>query len=591
MSGYDTLNFGYIPADDSEIASFLRNTGGLVNIRDNSLPPTAGQVLTAINSTNAAWANLAEVQGWANVLALNNQSGANDVIVQQELQMPIGVATNSTALLNITSGAGSPTSVLGDGVRPGSLYFDNTANVLWLFDGAAWTNSFTGSTWANVLAAGATSGATNPIITAGQQIVYNGDILMGGTGVASSTAGSNNIVAGNGAVNLGSYNTVIGRQAKVNFATDNNVVVGDLAQIATDGGESVVMGFLASAGGADGLGNRTALGANAVCNAYNGVALGNNATVVATHSNSSAFGVNAITTKADQIMLGTNTTAITVPGSLEMPVGLTQNTTRLLNITNSNAGPPTSSVGVREGSLYHDQLNNRIYLFSNGAWIVATGGGASAWSNVLLAGASSGATSPIISTGQALRFQTAGTINTVSGTDNITVNLGAGKTFYSDKTLTSGQQNGGAGLATVAQTITAVPTVLDIGAADYSYDDSGATVVEITDNTIYLRKTNANYQINMHCVFESDVPPFAVLVPHNARILMESTIDGPQITFDEASGWFSVLPGAASRISLNYSRVVHTSLLADQYIQAIMLPPPIGRYKIIYFSMSAFLIN
>lgn len=590
MSGYDTLNFGYIPAEDSEIASFLRNTGGLVNIRDSSLPPTPGQILTAIDANNASWANLAEIQGWSNVLALNNQSGANDVIVQQKLEMPNGAATNTTALFNVTSGAGVPTSA---GVRPGSLYFDDTANQLWIYDGAAWTNSFTSPTWAQVLLAGNTSGATNPTIDAAQQIIFTGDIMVGGTGIAASTAGANNIVMGRGAVNLGSANTIMGRLAKVNFACNNNVVVGDSALIQTDGAESTAMGYAATCGGADGLGNRTALGANSVCDAYNGLAAGNAATVLAGHHDSVALGPNAITTKANEIMLGINTGFVSVPGTLEMPLTQATNTTRLLNITTSDLGPPTSTAldGIREGSLYHDKLNSRMYMFSNGAWVIPSL--TPTWAQVLATGNTSGATSPIISTGQALRFQTAGTINTVSGTDDITVNLGAGKKFYSDKTLVSAQQNGGAGRATAFQYIPmGAATVLDMGAADYSYDDGGASVVELLNNTIFLRKTDANYQINMNCVFESDAIPNAVLISHNARILMQSTIDGAQATFDEASGWFNLQPpGAASRISLNYSRVVHTSLLADQYIQAIILGAPIGRYKIVYFSMSAFLIN
>jgi hypothetical protein len=450
MSGYDTLNFGYIPAEDNEVASFLRNTGGLVNIRDSSLPPTPGQILTAIDANNAAWSNLSEVQGWPNVLALNNTSGANDVIIQQELQMPIGAATNTTALLNVTSGAGTPTSVLANGVRPGSLYFDNTANLLWVFDGVVWTNTFAGAnTWAQILAAGNTSGA-------------------------------------------------------------NDVVVQQ---------------------------------------------------------------------------------------ELQMPIGAATNTTALLNVT-SGAGTPTSVLadGVRPGSLYFDNTANVLWLFDGAVW-TNTYAPTSTWASVLAAGASSGATNPIISTGQILRFQTAGVIDTVSGTDNITVSLGNGKSLLVTKTMGTTQQNGGIGVRTSVLTVTSgpgIPVNIDFEAFEYDYDDSGNTVVVVGGPAIYLRQPNRNYQINLTARLKTNTS-IPVTIPHNARISLLFANDGvTPAVLTQGTAWFQ--PNANpnnTECTINISIVARTTAVTSppQYIFGYIGRPPVGNYDVFEYRLSAFVIN
>lgn len=176
MSGYDTLNFGYVSAEDSEVASFLRNTQGLVNIRDSSLAPSSGDVLIATSSTEASWAPIPPNPGpLASVLALGNTTGANNIVVQQQLQLPIGVATGSTNLLNVTSGAGVPTSA---GVREGSLYYNTTGNALYVYDAGSGWISATGSTptIAQVLTVGNTA-------IAGQQIDMGGGIRLTGSGI------------------------------------------------------------------------------------------------------------------------------------------------------------------------------------------------------------------------------------------------------------------------------------------------------------------------------------------------------------------------------------------------------------------------
>lgn len=166
MSGYDTLNFGYVSAEDSEVASFLRNTQGLVNIRDSSLAPSSGDVLIATSSTEASWAPIPPNPGpLSSVLALGNTTGANNIVVQQQLQLPIGVATGSTNLLNVTSGAGVPTSA---GVREGSLYYDTTGNALYVYDAVSGWISTTGGggptpTLSQVLTAGNVAGALQRI--------------------------------------------------------------------------------------------------------------------------------------------------------------------------------------------------------------------------------------------------------------------------------------------------------------------------------------------------------------------------------------------------------------------------------------------
>ena len=69
----------------------------------------------------------------------------NALVVNGPLEMPsVGGATNTTDLMNVTYGNGPPTSTVGDGVKPGSLYFDNTNDKLYVFEsGGTWIDNYT----------------------------------------------------------------------------------------------------------------------------------------------------------------------------------------------------------------------------------------------------------------------------------------------------------------------------------------------------------------------------------------------------------------------------------------------------------------
>lgn len=546
--GFETLNFGFVPEADSEIASFLRNTGGLVNIRDSSLPPTAGQILVAIDDKNAAWSNLAEVQSWSAVLALGNNSGTNDVVVDQELQMPTGQALNSTNLLNITEGAGLPTAGVAQGVRAGSLWWDSVGKKMYAFDavGDAWLpQSDSPQGWDDVLAVDNTSGANNPTINSGQYLLFGGNVRISGNGQVPVTGGTDAVQIGNLAV-----------------ASDTNTIA---------------------------VGKSAAVGAAAT----DGIAIGSNSLVTGGNVNSVALGTGAVTSASNQIMLGTAATTVTTLGKISMPAGVPAST-NLLNITSGNGAP--TSVGVAEGSLYYDNAGNKLYVFDTvSGWISGVSG--NNWATTLANGATSGGTSPVISTGDALRFNTVGTINTVSGADDINVNLGAGKRFYCDKTFVSAQQNGGIALNNINQTVAAGGSpnwvVLLFQTADYSYDDSGATVVDTSDSTLNLLHTNARYHVCADVVLQSDVNPNSVTIPHNTVLQMFSTIDGaPATILKESFARFTPSGNPnATRISLTMSFHVTTSAIAGQYIECRLIKPPNGRFVVQKYRLSAFLMN
>lgn len=123
-------------------------------------------------------------------------------------------------------------------------------------------------TWSQVLTAGANSGATNPLISAGQQIIFVDAIRIGGASIAANATAFNAIAIGgaSNAVSLGSM--AIGPGAVANGL--NSMAIGPAATVSQN--------------------NSTAVGHSAV----------------AAFANSSAFGYFAATTKSNQIVIGNN---------------------------------------------------------------------------------------------------------------------------------------------------------------------------------------------------------------------------------------------------------------------------------------------
>lgn len=140
--GFATLNFGFVPDGDNEIASFLRNTSTLVQINESG-PPVAGQVLVATGADKAIWSDTPENQSLEEVLNVGNATGANDIIVQQKLTMsPVPQPQNTLNLLSVSVIEGTPLSTALDGVIEGSYVFDRVGKAMYYFDGDVWVQMF-----------------------------------------------------------------------------------------------------------------------------------------------------------------------------------------------------------------------------------------------------------------------------------------------------------------------------------------------------------------------------------------------------------------------------------------------------------------
>lgn len=125
-------------------------------------------------------------------------------------------------------------------------------------------------TWSQVLTAGSNSGATTPLIAAGQQIIFLDAIRIGG---------------GN---------------ANANSTSFNAIAIGGLSNAASLG--TIAIGHSASASGLSSI----AIGDSASVTQNNTLAVGRSAT--STFANSSAFGYGAATTKVGQVVIGNNAT-------------------------------------------------------------------------------------------------------------------------------------------------------------------------------------------------------------------------------------------------------------------------------------------
>lgn len=229
---------------------------------------------------------------------------------------------------------------------------------------------------ADVLLAGNTTGASNIVISSPQQITYAGGII-----IASSSANSN---------------VIIGPSAS-STALANGLSVGAGAQSSATGASS--FGANANASGT----NAFALGASSTASGTDSLGLGNGSST-AGFASSVALGPGATNTAATQIMLGTNAFSVVNPGSLSFSTGLAVgNTTNLLTLPKI-AGTPSGAAS--SGSLAYDSTNNLFYGRNNAAWVqIQTGAAATpSWSSVLTAGATSGATDPVISASQNIKF-------------------------------------------------------------------------------------------------------------------------------------------------------------------------------------------
>ena len=291
-------------------------------------------------------------------------------------------------------------------------------------------------------------------------------------------------------------------------------------------------------------------------------------------------------TFASNIIIPAGGTAPVSAGTDSVQIGKNTNTYS----TNATAVGTDASVGVSSANGTALGYGSTVQAFHANS--TALNGGTTSSANQIMAGTSSTA----LTVPGPLRFSTAGSISCDSGVDNINVYLGVGKTFSVDKTVITNEQNGGLAHSSVAQLVGIGGPKVHLGqawVADYSYDDSGVIVVDTANYRIYLRKPNANYQVNMHLVVRSDVPPFTILAPHNATVYLEWANDGiTPSTFAKGHGWFQPNANIANtEFSINISTVIRTTAASGQWIQVSMIPPPNGRYNVEYYRLDAFLIN
>lgn len=140
------------------------------------------------------------------VLSAGNSTGSNNIVVQQSLIMPVGQPANTTNLLNITSGPNPPTAV---GVPLGSMYFNTTNSLVYIYGSTGWTTSVTSAAALSaVLAAGNTTGGSNIIFTTGDTIKYISGIAIGGNNVAATSTGTGSGAIGPGASDGGYANSL-----------------------------------------------------------------------------------------------------------------------------------------------------------------------------------------------------------------------------------------------------------------------------------------------------------------------------------------------------------------------------------------------
>jgi hypothetical protein len=322
--------------------------------------------------------------GTTNALALNYLAG-----------VPVGAATN------------------------GSILVDGTDSRLYVRIGAAWkyldvpTGAGVG-TWASVLAAGNTSGATNPTISAGQNLLYATGIQIGtvgfaatanATGIAIGTSAQANGVSsvsigpsananGGGAVAIGSGTnattlggTAVGPSASVTVGTNatalgassvcsanNTVAVGYTAQADSIGNVAVGGASIASGLGATAVGYNaataadytTAIGCQTLINLFGpkSTCVGWNAS--SSYTQSTALGYNATCSAANQIMLGTATETVTFPGKGLFVTGVAIG-------SNNVAATATTATSIAIGPSAWGQAANSIAIGQS-----ATGSGSTA---------------------------------------------------------------------------------------------------------------------------------------------------------------------------------------------------------------------
>lgn len=295
------------------------------------------------------------------------------------LVMNPGTPTASTlaGMLTLGNCAGTPTGISA----AGSLVFDSTNNLFYGRDNVSWKTIQTGTaatpTWSSVLAAGNSSGANNPTINSGNNIIFTGEIRIGGgnssplagvdnttiyigNGAGSGTNRASSVCIGNSATGQGDNSTAIGANASASAA--QSTAVGK-SSIASNG--STAVGYTANSGNLS-----VAIGNSAVASASGNVSVGQSATdgqgvsnvsvgyQAATGSLSNTS--SSIAIGAQAIISGTNSQNVLIGAASTQATGCSSSV--LVGGGSSQASSCSSSVLIGSGSTQSASKSNVVAI-------------------------------------------------------------------------------------------------------------------------------------------------------------------------------------------------------------------------------------
>lgn len=190
-----------------------------------------------------------------------------------------------------------------------------------------------GITWANVLTAGNTSGATNPIISSGQSLVYAANNVRIGVGGSPASGLNGDVIIGSGTRSGGTNTPCIvignGTVTALNTATTATISIGGGVCSSGSGGNIAIGGALANAGQAIAIGQNAlaqggiALGSGSSCATGSGVsiAIGNTAVVSNNATSSVVIGPSTIAASPSDISIGNSAITSGASGGNRISIG------------------------------------------------------------------------------------------------------------------------------------------------------------------------------------------------------------------------------------------------------------------------------
>lgn len=191
----------------------------------------------------------------------------------------VGIVSSAAINMTGTNGTNDPTNVLtlpsttviptGTSAFAGSLVYNTSNQTLYLRDGPGWIaiDTAAAATWAAVLASGATSGGTNPIVSTTDQLVFDNAIRIGQVGSLAGAVAASTIAIGPTATTAGQPGGIaIGSGASVSAGPAIAIGISAIAS----GINSVSLGFGANAAFAKSM----AIGSGSVAPSVNVIQLG-----------------------------------------------------------------------------------------------------------------------------------------------------------------------------------------------------------------------------------------------------------------------------------------------------------------------------